>query len=382
MAHEESSEQQNHETIHLPDPSIWPLVAGFALFCLTGAVIWWAADSNSSYTGPALGAAVALLFISAVGWVYEDGIMLRKAGQHEKTERGELRRTQIITFAVEHNLLEQFVGENGLLQELQNIESELEKIAGFEDLRINISQSENGPSQIVIETTWSTEDSLETYEGTRQTIVDLINQHENSVITGSVTTFDMDVVRDTKDVSAKFPKGVMFSMIGAFIIGGFALAAGLTAFQTTSHSTNNGGFANFEIGPFEGTLSAVGSLFLHEEIILPPNTETTLIFENQDATPHNVAFFRSDDFSASNLLGGCLAGCDGGEAGDGLRTEILSGPIQREFTFTTPKEEGQYVFVCELHPDTMRGILIVAADVPLPGTATDEEENPTKASEE
>ena len=50
MAHEESSEQQNHGTIHLPDPSIWPLVVGFALFSLTAAVIWWAADSNSSYT--------------------------------------------------------------------------------------------------------------------------------------------------------------------------------------------------------------------------------------------------------------------------------------------------------------------------------------------
>jgi plastocyanin len=171
-------------------------------------------------------------------------------------------------------------------------------------------------------------------------------------------------------------------MIGAFIIGGFALAAGLAAFQTTSHSTNNGGFANFEIGPFEGTLSTVGSLFLHEEITLPPNTETTLIFENQDATPHNVAFFRSDDFSASNLLRGCITGCDGGEVGDGLRTELLSGPIQREFTFITPKEEGQYVFVCEIHPDTMRGILTIAADAPLPGTATPEEENPTEASEE
>ena len=70
MAHNEGSEQQEHGAIHLPDPSIWPLVVGFALFCISGAVIWWAADSNSSYTGPALGAAFALVFIRVIGWIY------------------------------------------------------------------------------------------------------------------------------------------------------------------------------------------------------------------------------------------------------------------------------------------------------------------------
>ena len=73
---------------------------------------------------------------------------------------------------------------------------------------------------------------MEAYEGTRQTIVDLINQYEDTIATGSLQTFDMDVVRDTKDVSAKFPKGVVFTILGAFIVGGFALGAGLTTFQS------------------------------------------------------------------------------------------------------------------------------------------------------
>ena len=373
MAHNEGSEQQEHGAIHLPDPSIWPLVVGFALFCISGAVIWWAADSNSSYTGPALGAAFALVFISVIGWIYEDGIMRQKADHHEKAERGELRRTQIITFAIEQGALDNFIGENGLLQSLQHMEEELGNTPGFEDFRINISQTETGPSQVVLETTWSTEDALEAYEGTRQTIVDLINQYEDTIATGSLQTFDMDVVRDTKDVSAKFPKGVVFTILGAFIVGGFALGAGLTTFQSSSHGTSDGGGVSFEVGPFQGTVSSVGSLFLHEEISLPPDSEVTLIFENQDATPHNVAFFRSEDISASNLLGGCTAGCDSGEVEGGLRTELLSGPVQREFTFTTPQEEGEYIFLCEIHPDTMRGILTIAADAPIPGMSTPEE---------
>ena len=116
MTHNESSEHQEHGAIHLPDPSIWPIVVGFALFCISGAVIWWAADSDSTYTGPALGAAFALIFISVIGWIYEDGIMRQKADHHEKAERGELRRTQIITFAIEQGALDNFIGENGLLQ--------------------------------------------------------------------------------------------------------------------------------------------------------------------------------------------------------------------------------------------------------------------------
>ena len=49
--------------------------------------------------------------------------------------------------------------------------------------------------------------------------------------------------------------------------------------------------------------------------------------------------------------------------------------MQREFTSTTPQEEGQYVFLCEIHPDTMRGILTIDADAPIPGMSTPEEES-------
>ena len=91
-----------------------------------------------------------------------------------------------------------------------------------------------------------------------------------------------------------------------------------------------------------------------------------------------MAFFRSEDISASNLLGGCIAGCDSGDLEGGLRTELLSGPVQREFTFTTPQEEGQYIFVCEIHPDTMRGILNIEATAPVPGQTTTEEKATTE----
>ena len=67
----------------------------------------------------------------------------------------------------------------------------------------------------------------------------------------------------------------------------------------------------------------------------------TVAYDNQSAVPHNIAFYEGD--SADDPL---IA-----------ETEVETGPIVQELTFTTPSEPGSFLFLCDVHPETMRGTL-------------------------
>ena len=76
----------------------------------------------------------------------------------------------------------------------------------------------------------------------------------------------------------------------------------------------------------------------------PAGTEVTVVYDNQAAVPHNIAFHEGD--SADDPL---IA-----------RTEVATGPVVQELTFTTPSEPGTFLFLCEVHPETMRGTLVTS----------------------
>jgi outer membrane protein assembly factor BamB len=73
----------------------------------------------------------------------------------------------------------------------------------------------------------------------------------------------------------------------------------------------------------------------------PAGTEVTVVYDNQSALPHNIAFYEGD--SADDPL---IA-----------ETTVETGPIVQELTFTTPSEPGSFLFLCDVHPETMRGTL-------------------------
>jgi plastocyanin/LysM repeat protein/mono/diheme cytochrome c family protein len=116
---------------------------------------------------------------------------------------------------------------------------------------------------------------------------------------------------------------------------------------------------------FEGTVVARDSnSFVQRQITLPPDTEVTITFDNQDeVNTHNIAFWESPTPGQGEVLTGCTAGCL--DDGDAVRTEDSMGPVQHTFTFTTPAA-GSYSFNCEIHPTTMTGTLTVedGAEVP------------------
>ncbi len=93
-------EHGSHGEVHLPDPSIWPLVVGVAALLLGAALIFWSRDTGNDFAGPLLGAAVVATLVAAFGWAYEDGRMKRKAEESDVRGPRDARYTQVVTFAI------------------------------------------------------------------------------------------------------------------------------------------------------------------------------------------------------------------------------------------------------------------------------------------
>ena len=381
MAQEHTSEHGDGGhggEVHLPDPNSWPLIAGLAAFLVGIALVWWMHDSgNRDLAGPFLGAAIVVALLAGAGWAYEDARTRRKAASGDTSDEP-VRRTQVITFAIAEGQLDAADGAEGVIRALEDAHDDLQGTPGFEDLRLNVSRAATGPSQVIVETTWSGPEELAAYDATQRTLLDVIDRHGDEVLTGSVQAFDMQVVRDTKEVSVRFGMGAATAVLGAFIVGGFALGAGLTLFE--SEGEGGGGTGPVDGGnsggaTFQGTVTARNILFDFEEITLPPGIEYTMVMDNQDQVPHNIAFYQDSVAElGAPFLEGCISGCENGAA---IRTAIESGPVLQEFTFTTPGP-GRYGFLCEVHPDTMVGVLIIEEGAPLPGEEAPAAEEPAE----
>lgn len=344
--------QDEHAEIHLPDPSIWPLVVGLACALVGAGIIFYSRDRDNHLAGAALAAALIFAVISAAGWAFQDTVMRRKAASGDHGGDRVVRYNQVVTFAIAEGELANARSATGVLSAIER--SDLRNLAGFQDLRVQASPASTGPSQVIVETTWAGRENLETYDGTRQSLLDTIAAHETQVVPGSVQVFDMEVLRDTKDTSFRFGLGAAASIFGGLIVGGFMLGAGLTAFQ--SESSGGGGGPAPTAAPADPYLvRAVPSLrFATDSLQAPPNTEVTFTLQNDDTAPHNLSFYptEADRESQSNEF---------------VKGDIIAAGSTGEITFTTP-DAGTYYFHCDLHPQ-MAGTFTVSADAPPPGGA-------------
>jgi len=93
-------------------------------------------------------------------------------------------------------------------------------------------------------------------------------------------------------------------------------------------------------------ISAVPSLkFDKDTITVKAGSQVTLKFTNNDTgVPHNWAAYT--DSTASTPI-------------PGAKTEICTGPCEKEITFTAPDQPGDYFFRCDVHPAVMTGTLVV-----------------------
>lgn len=345
-----------HDEIHLPDPSIWPLAVGVATLLLGAALIFWARSSDNDFAGPMLGAAVVATLFAVFGWAYEDGRMRAKAeeGGHGATKP--TRFTQVMTFAVPEGQFEAARG-SGILAQLEERDNALRDLGGFQDLRIIATPGSAGPSQVLIETTWSDREGLATYEETRQTMLDLVAANPEQVLPGSVQVFDMEVIRDTKDVTFRFGKGAAFTVVAGLMVGGFMIGAGLNLFADDSEGGGSGGGETVTpppANPFSVVMT--DNKFDKTAITAGPNAEIVISATNNGASPHNIAFYdRQGGTALPGQTGTAFVKLNGGESGTN--------------TFTTPGA-GEYFFQCDFHPDTMTGTFSVVEGGPTgPGTS-------------
>ena len=80
-------------------------------------------------------------------------------------------------------------------------------------------------------------------------------------------------------------------------------------------------------------------------ITVKAGSQVTLKFTNSDTgVPHNWAAYT--DSTASTPI-------------PGAKTEICTGPCQKQITFTAPSQPGNYFFRCDVHPAAMTGTLVV-----------------------
>lgn len=334
--------------IHLPDPSVWPLVVGFTVFLFGAALIFWSRDRDHAFAGPLLGAALLANLFAAAGWAWQDSIMRRKAQTGEHEDERSPRFSQVITFAIAEGQLDAARTEEGVLNVIDN--ADLRDLAGFQDLRIQVSPAAVGPSQVLVETTWSGRESLPTYEASRQTLLDRIGSFESQIVPGSVQVFDMDVVRDTKETAFKFSIGAAVTVFGSLALGGLMVGAALSAFQNDTPVAAGGGGGGGTPAPADPyQVIATDNKFDKATLQAPPNTEVTFTLVNNGRTKHNISFYTEE--GGDEIHAGAII--DGG------------GTTSAE-TFTTP-DVGSYFFMCDLHPVEMRGTLEVTPDAPPPG---------------
>ncbi len=336
------SEGPDHEEVHLPDPSVWPLLAGAAALFVGLALIFWSRDSQNSIAGPLLGAAGLLLLVVVAGWATEDSRMRRRAERREIAMPREARYTQVVTFAIAEGQIAAASADAGLLTAIDAADNALRNLAGFQDLRVILSPAEQGPTQVLVETTWSAREGLASYEETRQTLLDIINAHPGEIVDGSTQVFDMQVVRDTKEMAFRFAMGPAVAIFGAFIVGGFMVGAGLTMFQKSANAVAAPSTA--VAGPTEApgttTVTATDNKFDKTALNAAAGQELTVDFKNAGKVPHNIHFL--------DKKGGTSVAA----------TDIITGGQSATLKFT-PATAATYYFQCDVHPDQMFGALTV-----------------------
>lgn len=91
-------------------------------------------------------------------------------------------------------------------------------------------------------------------------------------------------------------------------------------------------------------LTAEDGAFSESTIRVRAGEEVTIVFENKDSVPHNLAVYETEAATKAIFIG-----------------EIITGPKTITYKFTPPLYPvfpGIYFFRCDVHPETMTGDFI------------------------
>lgn len=89
-------------------------------------------------------------------------------------------------------------------------------------------------------------------------------------------------------------------------------------------------------------ISAENIAFDKGTITVPAGADVTVVFNNKDRVPHNLAVYETKAATKAIFVG-----------------EVFTGPKTINYRFTAPSTPGTYFFRCDVHPATMTGDFIV-----------------------
>ena len=150
-----------------------------------------------------------------------------------------------------------------------------------------------------------------------------------------------------RDSSSSGALAVLYLLIPLLVIGFLAL-----------NSTDAESPAPAEEGPpaaeGEGSggggggnvIVAVNTTFETDEITAEAGGTVTGTLENQDSVVHNIAFYETEDDTSD-------------PASAFYTSDDAAGGESVDFEFTAPEEPGDFPFICDYHPTTMTGTLVV-----------------------
>ncbi len=90
-------------------------------------------------------------------------------------------------------------------------------------------------------------------------------------------------------------------------------------------------------------ISAENIAFDKGTITVPAGADVTVVFNNKDRVPHNVAVYETRAATKAIFVG-----------------DVFTGPKTINYRFTAPSTPGTYFFRCDVHPATMTGDFVVS----------------------
>jgi plastocyanin len=149
-----------------------------------------------------------------------------------------------------------------------------------------------------------------------------------------------------RDSSSSGALAVLYLLIPLLVIGFLALNSN----DAEPSSAEEGAPAAEEEGSGGGggsnVIVAVNTTFETEEITAEAGGTVSGTLENQDSVVHNIAFYETEDDTSD-------------PASAFYTSDDAAGGESVDFEFTAPEEPGDFPFICDYHPTTMTGTLVV-----------------------
>jgi plastocyanin len=124
------------------------------------------------------------------------------------------------------------------------------------------------------------------------------------------------------------------------------IAVAQTGFLSAEEESGGGGGTEAPAPGGGTTVVAQNTAFDVEEITVGAGESYSGTLENADPVDHNIAFYESEEATSD-------------PSAAFFTSDTAAGGESVDFEFTAPEEPGDYPYLCDFHPSTMTGTLVV-----------------------